>query len=728
LRYCLVCDTDLGKSLDDLYKGRGAKPAEGYLAKTWWSLLNLLVRAWYRLRCFLTTSKRGRQMNVQMDAYLIRDYWRAQKHGIRKFATSSMEADETAVIAKVYNVKEFEDQVNKQNGRITTKINGKADKTALDFQFQAPLAYQADDNTTIVTARIRGDINEIERLRQMDCVKSLKAARRVRPFLEKTKQEAFSCAELLPGLLPVNHNAKGDNGVIIGIVDFGLDFAHRNFQYLDEDGNARTRILALWDQKAVCDKTHSPEKFQYGRLFEKPRIDDALQQEDPYKALGYDVPKNSLFETGAHGTYVTDVAAGNGEGSNCSGIAPQADIVFVDVSAAGRLMDGPQSAGSTFSQLVQVLEAVDFIFDYAKDRNRPCVVNISLGTNDGPHDGTTLLEQALDRLVTQEPNRAVVIAAGNSFGKKLHVTGRVPEGGCVDLKWHIPRFDSTDNNLEIWYAGEDRFSLELLNPCGKLVAKVRPREVWGTPRGCTDRMLVVNRLDDPNNGDNTINLFFERGVTPGDWTLRLRGDIVHDGNFHAWIERDDQGQSRFVNSLDESYEISNEYTLSSIANGRETIVVSSYNAYKADLPLSDSSSSGPTRDKDLREQRQWQPTISAPGEEVLAAQSGTVVLRHRQSGTSLAAPVVTGAVALMLTRAQERGINLTACEIRKILIRTAHRNPPVGSGWDAGFGFGRICASLAMADVGVGFGDEILDRHRQQAQKDCISQELVYYV
>ncbi|HKP12343.1 MAG TPA: S8 family serine peptidase, partial [Blastocatellia bacterium] len=482
-----------------------------------------------------------------------------------------------------------------------------------------------------------------------------------------------------------------------------------------------------WDQKASSDKGGSPENFGYGRLYEQADIDAALRQADPYEALGYDVPKNSLSGTGAHGTYVTDVAAGNGLGSSCPGVAPQADIVFVDISTAGTPTQGPQSVGSTFGDSVQLLEAIDFIFDYARKKNRPCVLNISIGTNGGPHDGTTLVEQAIDRLVTQEQGRAAVIAAGNSFGKKLHATGRVPGGGCVDLKWHIPRFDATSNELEIWYAGDDRFTLELLDPRGERVAWVRPKEAWGKPRGSREVMTVVNRLHDPNNQDNTINVFFERGVCAGDWTLRLHGEAVGDGRFHAWIERDEQGQSRFIKSMDPSYEVSDQCTLNSIACGRETIVVGSYNAYEADLPLSDTSSSGPTRDQDKRPPQQQQPTVAAPGEHVLAAQSKTHVLRHRQSGTSLASPVVAGIVALMLAKAQASDLRLTTGEIREILIRTAHGNSSGGGGWDSGLGFGRVCGALAVADVGVEIDAEILDKHGRRVREERKTQELAYY-
>ncbi|MFL6214352.1 MAG: S8 family serine peptidase [Blastocatellia bacterium] len=715
LQHCLVCNAFLGNLLEDVFENapsRIAKPPSGYLAKAWWSLTNLLALAWSALRCFLTSSKSGRPMSVPMDAYLRRDCWRMQKLGIHKLATSSAKEGEIAVIAKVRDrdLDGFEKQVKKQDGRVTTKVEG-----------------NADDPTTIVTARIRGDQTQLERLRQLEGVESLKAARRMRPFLERTRQEVFSCDDSLAAF----PEAKDAERVIIGIVDFGLDFVHRNFRHAD----GSTRILALWDQKVLSDRQHTPAAsgypFDYGRLFEKDEIDKVLDHghqaaapDKAYTALGYEVPKDSLFDTGAHGTYVTDVAAGNGLGSSCPGIAPRANIVFVDVSTAGTPMQGPQSVGSTFGDSVQLLEAIQFIFDYAK--NRPCVVNISLGTNGGPHDGTTLLEQAMDRLVKQKPNRAIVIAAGNSFGKKLHATGRVPEGGWVDLKWHISRFDATSNELEIWYAGEDKFTLDLLDPRGKLAARVRPGEQWETPRGCQGQMIVVNRLNDPNNRDNTINVFFERGVHAGDWTLRLHGDTVYDGHFHAWIERDEQGQSRFAQTLDKSYEISDECTLSSIACGRETIVVSSYNAYEPDLPLSDSSSSGPTRDQDQREPQQQQPTVSAPGEHVLAALSGTLVLRHRQSGTSMAAPVVAGTIVLMLAKAQAQQMTLTTDQIRKILIRTAHRHPPSGNGWDPGFGFGRVCTKAAVADVGSDI-DDSLDQHRQRAQKEASPQELAYY-
>jgi hypothetical protein len=630
----------------------------------------LLASAWNAVLRFLTISTRGKRSSVQMDPHLVRASRRTPKYGIRKVATSSTGEGEMAVIARVTDLEMF----NKRTGRdIKSGIKGDGDE--------------------IVIARIPADENYVESLRHEPCVKSLKAATRIRPLAEPLSAETLGSIESFVREKPRN----GGKGVIVGIVDFGLDVGHRNFR--NDDGS--TRILALWDQKAAPGGK-SPERFGYGRLFERDEINEALGAPDPGKALGYDLPKGDLFEAGAHGTYVADVAAGNGLGSGRAGVAAEAEIVFVDLATCGLTSQGAQAVGGSFGDSVQLLEAVQFIFDYANDR--PCVVNISLGTNGGPHDGTTLVEEAIDRLVSQKPNRAVVIAAGNFFGESLHAMGAVPEGGSIDVKWRIPRYDPTSNQLELWYAGTDRFSIDVLDPRGKRVARVKPGHTWKKTRYSKGLMTIVNRLDDPNNHDNVITVFFERGLPAGEWTLRLRGDSVEDGRFHAWIERDESGQSRFVRPKDNSYTVSDQYTLSSIACGRKSIVVSSFDANEDDLPLADTSSSGPTRDQDYgarpRDRNERQPTLSAPGESVLAAQSGTVVRVHRASGTSIAAAAVTGAVALVMSDAAETGSPLKAERIRDIMIDQARRCPPDNSTWDPGMGNGRIRATTSETIAG----------------------------
>lgn len=670
LRRCLACYAFLGDRLEGK-PSDCVKPTRKRRTIYRW-FLSILRALWKR---FIPSYGKGREVGVSMDAHLRRACRRTHKYNIRKLATSSTGEDEVSVIAKVTDVNKFEQLIGRQ---VTTKVKCIKDACA-----------------SIVTARMRADEDELEALRKQNkVVMSLKAARRIRAFFDRRVDNPMAHSDSSP-FYP---DGNGGKGVIIGIVDFGMDFVHRNFR----EANGKTRLLALWDQKAQYDPRHG-NHYGYGKIYTREEIDEALEgRADAYARLGYEVPKDMLNEGSAHGTYVADIAAGNEYGAGSPGVAPQAQIVFVDISTADTPMQDSEAIGSAFGDSVQLLEAVHFIFDLAERENRPCVINISLGTNGGPHDGSTPLEEALDAIVKQRKNCAIVIAAGNSFGKKLHAMGRVPASGSVDLLWQIQRFDATSNELEIWYAGEDLFTVELLDPDKRCVALVKPNTVWEQVGDSKQLITIVNRLKDSNNNDNTINVFFERGVRDGIWTLRLRGDCVRDGRFHAWIERDEGGQSRFARSEDRSYVISDNYTLSSIACGRETIVVSSFDGRESDLPLSEFSSSGPTRDMDRREPErnecEQQPTVSAPGDSLLVAMPRTLVLRHRQSGTSLAAAAVTGTVALILADARACEREITAKEIRERLIAEAHEKPSGGKQWDSGYGHGLVYTKALETD------------------------------
>ena len=160
--------------------------------------------------------------------------------------------------------------------------------------------------------------------------------------------------------------------------------------------------------------------------------------------------------------------------------------------------------------------------------------------------------------------------------------------------------------------------------------------------------------------------------------MRLRSLSGTDVPFHAWIERLDRAQSSFANPVPT-------HTLGSISTGLETLVVGSYDAHKPGFPLSSFSSCGPTRDG--REK----PEISAPGGNVIAARSRTGTGVTRKSGMSMAAPAVTGLVALVLAEAQRLGIKLSSKELRTKVLTGTDRPPPAtpAGQWDPRFGFGR---------------------------------------
>jgi len=567
------------------------------------------------------------------------------RRGFRPAATAAKDRGEIAVIARVKDFASWQ--------------------AMTEVRTHQPIATVADG--VIVTGRI--PISRVEAVRAAAGVLSLKPAQPVRPTLEATVREIRARKQDLPQPLA---GAAG-KGVVVGIVDFGCDFAHRNFR--NADGS--TRLLAFWNQGGTAEGPGSP--FGYGRLYEKAEIDAALGKKDPYEAFGY------RPGPAAHGTHVMDIAAGNGRGTGVPGVAPAADLVFVQIAADDVPWSGPDVVGRAFGDSVQLLEALRFIFDRAG--SRPCVINISLGTNGGPHDGTSLVEQGIDALVAEKPNRAVVIAASNSFADGIHAAGTVAAGGQVDVRWEVAAADSTENEMEIWYSKDDEFGLEIIDPSGASAGSValgqsaRARDAQGQTQ-----LFAAHRKADPNNGDNVIGIFLAEGAPRGVWTLRLTGRTVVSGAYHAWIERDDDGQSSFPAPQD------NSHTLGSISCGKESIVVGSYDAHRSDTPLSWFSSAGPTRDG------RHKPEVSAPGHDVWAALSESGDGSTRMSGTSMASPATTGTVALMLSAAHAGGLSLSIAQIRTALATTARRMGGAVA-WDARYGEGRIDALGAVQVV-----------------------------
>jgi subtilisin family serine protease len=239
--------------------------------------------------------------------------------------------------------------------------------------------------------------------------------------------------------------------------------------------------------------------------------------------------------------------------------------------------------------------------------------------------------------------------------------------------------------MELWYPGSAALRLELVSPEGRSVGILEPGESGTASQGGQVLLFAANRLSDPNNGDNTIGVFVAPSLSPGRWILRLTSTTGDPVPFHAWIERDDNGQSTFEAPLD------NTHTIGSISCGHNTIVVGSYDAHKPALPLSWFSSAGPTRDGRRK------PEVSAPGHNVRAAASRTVTGSTRMSGTSMASPAVTGCVALLLAEAAAQNRSLTAAEIRSMAVRAARSDPPVGGAWDDRYGAGRVSAAGMIA-------------------------------
>ncbi|CAN0555758.1 unnamed protein product, partial [Laminaria digitata] len=226
--------------------------------------------------------------------------------------------------------------------------------------------------------------------------------------------------------------------------------------------------------------------------------------------------------------------------------------------------------------------------------------------------------------------------------------------------------DTTLNEMEIWYPGSDLFSIELINN--------RSSKSFACPVNSKKDIIlngkfvgrIYHRDKEPNNGKNHINLFLYKNAPSGRWTVKLKGEKVFDGRYHTWIERDGscrKCQSRF----DPSFAVSNS-TTGTIANGFNSISCGAYDTSSTSFRIAPFSSKGPTLDG------RFKPDILAPGVSIRAAKSTPVTSNlprpstTTMSGTSMAAPRVTGVTALVLEVLPK---NTPFWQIRNIIIGSA---------------------------------------------------------
>src|SRR3954468_7564135 len=444
-------------------------------------------------------------------------------------------------------------------------------------------------------------------------------------------------------------------GALVAIIDDGIDVLHEAF--LADDGSSR--IISIWDQ------THpDPDPslcVGSGRLHTADDIARYLREGR--------VPQR-LSRRGRHGTHVASIAAGRRCGVFGGGLASEARLLVVIPSAS-------EPTGYSTAHL----DALNFIDRVATSFDLPVVVNVSQGMNAGAHDGKSALEIGFETFCEngRRPGRVVVKSAGNERIKRGHAKLTVPPGGADDLVWQCMPGRSRAMNLELWWNSANEYRFQLRSPKGESSARVDRKhpaaEDHFTGQGKYWLELVPSHID---NGDKLLRIRFTCGNSlrpeANRWTLAIEAAGVRSaGDINAWIERDNGPPTEFIGHDSE------EMTVSVPGTADSVITVG---AVEPDIPVRVGafSSFGPTRDG--REK----PDLCAPGVAVHAALQGSGNGVIAMDGTSMAAPHVTGAVALLLSKATASGASIpTASQIRAVLTQTTMFK---NAYWDRGQGFG----------------------------------------
>ncbi|MCB9643319.1 MAG: S8 family serine peptidase [Myxococcales bacterium] len=440
-------------------------------------------------------------------------------------------------------------------------------------------------------------------------------------------------------------------GVIIGIIDTGIDWCHTDFTKQD-----KSRILYLWDQELTPrsnERSPDPQivgQARFGVEYNRQEIDAALPQCNRNLVRSEDID--------GHGTHVAGIAAASG---SQPGIAPNAELIVV----------------KGFDDIVS---AVKYIVEKAKALRRPLALNMSLGSHIGSHDGTYLDDKITEQVIG--PGINLFAAAGNEGNNAIHATTQLSLNQTTTLSYKTtPPYGSSDypTTIDIFADKTDTFTIEVTAK-GQAIPLV-----WGkTQQGSTSVFTYewgagLTHSENPALSHSFFTFKWKSAPQQEEtFTFKIkRTQGTGSGIFHAY---DTSEEGEFLSLVPKDAEDGILGTISSPGSSKGAICVGAYDLHAAfDLrdgnffidsflvpgDISWFSSRGPTRD--------GRPglTIIAPGSYVASTMTTYIQTclqdpnelycddllaaytrenTHVLAGTSMATPFATGAAALLLQK------------------------------------------------------------------------------
>jgi subtilisin family serine protease len=567
---------------------------------------------------------------------------------------------------------------------------------------------------------IQVKLDQLESIQKLSCITYIEISSRSNSthYKNDIERQTTSVDKVQNGLsngLPMNYTGKG---VVVGIVDVG--FQCNNPTFFSADGK-KNRIVRYWQQSNK--QGPAPNGFNYGtELIDSNSI----------------IPANDL--DGTHATHVAGIAAGSGFSTpslQYRGMAPEAELVFVSIKYSNDTLGG-SALGDYVVANPTILDAYKYIFDYAESVGKPAVINLSWGMHTGPHDGTSLFDIATESLVGK--GKVLVGANGNEGDNNMHWNYQFNRDTASTIMIENNRQWRQRESVysDFWGSKNSNFSIqiEFIDTNKITIAK--------TPfvNSTSDKVSVFKFNTDSSTfsvafvcqSKNPLNQKPNITVMADHQNQRKYAIIAHIVSDTSLVHGWNSGATRewtsgsFTNKLNKldfrnSY-INGNTNYTAGENGGSSKAVISVGAlaarsayrnvkgswvndsgYVVPVNLARFSSKGPSVDGRIK------PNISAPGFDVPSAVNNkqfggwmldktllkTVFRNDTQywsafNGTSMAAPHVTGIVALIL----QSNPNLTSAQVKTILETTATVDQNTGSVPNNSYGYGKVNAYNAV--------------------------------
>ncbi|MDK0614948.1 S8 family peptidase [Clostridium perfringens] len=455
-------------------------------------------------------------------------------------------------------------------------------------------------------------------------------------------------------------NLRG-SGVVVAIVDTGIDYLNNEFMREDET----TRILRIWDQTIDSGKT--PDGFISGSEYTEEDINKAIQAQkqgqNPYDI----VPSKDDY---GHGTKMAGIVGARGINREIVGVAPDCEFIIIKLQEASKeYVDFYYAKGDKAKyRNTDIIMALKYLYELSFTLNKPMIIYLPLGSNLGDHAGASILERYVDTKISGRNSLFVVTSTGNQGNTDTHTSGEIKSNGDSQIIELNCGKEQKGLVLQIYAQRPSKIKLGILSPSGERFENTNPRKTKHilindapTWKFIYEGTTVQVTYDSPDEftGDDKFVIKME-GITEGVWRFILTGNNIVDGKYYAWILQREllAENTRFLNP--------SPYTTLTIPGTAKTIINTSYYNQNNGAIVSESGRGYTMKDY-------IQPIITAGGINAITTKpgGGTITM----SGASVAGAILAGCCSLIIQWAVVDGNDpqMYATKLQAYIIRGARK-------------------------------------------------------